>query len=476
MQSLNCKYVMSNFQYDVLVIGSGPAGYACAFRASDLGLKVGLIEKHQQLGGVCLNVGCIPSKALLNIAKHINHIIDAKSFGINAEIQLNIDTMIKHQKETVKKLNLGLGGMAKRRKVDVFTGNASFIDDHHIKVKDTKEKEIKISFENVVIATGSKAIELPFLPKDNRIFTSTKALDLPIREGHLVIIGGGIIGCEMATIYNAIGVDVTIIEATENIMLGADSDIIKPCKKLMSQRGIQFLTHCKVSNVESHNKHLSITYTNEKTQQTETIKAQGLLQSVGRKPQTAGLECENAGIKINEQGFIITDPKTLKTSQEHIFAIGDVTQNPMLAHKATAQGRVCAEIIKGKKVIFDAKVIPNVAYTDPEVAWVGLNEMEAKKNNIDIKKASFPWKASGRALCIGRSEGLTKLLACSKTGNILGAGIVGENAGELIDQITLAIEMGANCEDLSLMVHPHPTLTETIGLAAEMIEGTITDL
>lgn len=466
---------MAELSVDLVVLGSGPGGYAAAFRAADLGLSVALVEKYPTLGGVCLNVGCIPSKALLHIAELVNSNKEMAEFGIDMGTKTTFgrEELLQWKNGIIQKLTQGLSGLAKFRKVQVVEGEGRFSGSHNLTVHHGDEQTL-ITFKQAVIAAGSEPVKLPFIPEDPRIFDSTGALELANPTGSLLVLGGGIIGCEMATVYNALGAQVTIVEYMDQLMPGADKDIVAPCHKLLEKRGIECQTQTKVVAVEAHKKGLTVTV--EKADgSADTIEVEQMLVSVGRRPNGHLVAAEQAGVIVDEKGFIHVD-HCLRTNVPHIYAIGDVVGQPMLAHKATAEGRIAAEIIAGKKVHFDAACIPSVAYTDPEVAWVGLTENEAKEQGVDYKKAVFPWMACGRSLCQGRDEGLTKILADKTTGRILGAGIVGRFAGDLISEFALALEMGANVEDIALTIHPHPTLAETSMMAAEMWEGTITDL
>lgn len=453
---------------EVLVLGSGPGGYSAAFRAADLGKKVILVERESTLGGVCLNIGCIPSKALLHAAKVIEEASAMAEFGVSfGKAKIDIKQLRSWKDSIVKKLTSGLSLLAKQRKVECIFGEGQFTGKNELTVG-----KQKIVFEQAIIAVGSQPIRLPFLPNDPRIIDSTGALELKEVKGSLLVLGGGIIGMEMATVYHALGSDITVVEAGDMIINGADKDIVMPLYKRL-QKHYQFLLKTKVTKVEAKKEGLWVTFEggeNAKPQRFDRI-----LSAVGRKPNGKLIGVEAIGINVTEQGFIPVDNQ-LRTNIPHIFAIGDVIGNPMLAHKASAEGRVAAEVIAGKKHFFEPRCIPSVAYTDPEIAWVGLTEVIAKEKNIAYKKAVFPWLASGRSLGQGRDEGLTKLLFDPKTQRILGAGIVGPNAGELIAEITLAIEMGCEAEDIALTIHPHPTLSETVMLASEIFEGTITDL
>lgn len=457
---------------EVLVLGSGPGGYTAAFRAADLGKKVVLVEKEATLGGVCLNVGCIPSKALLHAAKVIEEAAAMQAFGVEfAKPKINVDKLRSWKDSVVKKLTGGLAALAKQRKVEVVQGEAKFTGKNELTV--TAKGERIIQFEQAIIAAGSQPVRLPFLPDDPRIIDSTGALELKETTGELLVLGGGIIGMEMATVYHALGATITVVEAGERIIAGADDDIVKPLYKRLTQH-YKFLLKTKVTQVEAKKDGLWVRFEGENAPD-KPQRFDRILSAVGRKPNGKLIGAEALGIEVNEQGFIIVD-RQLRTSAAHIFAIGDIIGNPMLAHKAVAEGRVAAEVIAGKNHFFEPRCIPSVAYTDPEIAWVGLTETKAKANTLSYEKAVFPWMASGRSLGQGRDEGLTKLLFDPKTQRVLGAGIVGPNAGELIAEIALAIEMGCEAEDLALTIHPHPTLSETIMLASEIFEGSITDL
>ena len=458
-----------------VVIGSGPGGYAAAFRAADLGLEVTLIEKYETLGGVCLNVGCIPSKALLHVAEVINEAENHEKIGVSSgKIHTDISKIRSFKEQTVGKLTQGLNMLAKKRKVTVIQGKAHFVSDSELVVQ-TQDGDVSLMFTACIIASGSRPVALPFLPKDPRIVNSTGALALGITQGRMLVIGGGIIGCEMATVYNALGMEVHVVEMTEQIMPGADVDLVKPCQKMMEKRGVRFHLNTKVESAEADKKGIKVHFSgNEALKQPEYFDL--VLESVGRVPNSQDLNLEAAGVETDQRGFVVVDPRYLRTSKPNIYAIGDVIGDPMLAHKATAQGRVAAEIIRGEKVAFDAVVIPSVAYTDPEVAWVGMTEQACKESGREIEKGVFPWAANGRALCLGCDEGFTKILADAHTGRIVGAGIVGKNAGDLIAELGFAIEMGSDVEDIALTIHAHPTLGETVGMAAEACEGSLTDL
>ncbi|MGY2050853.1 dihydrolipoyl dehydrogenase [Methylobacterium sp. JK268] len=459
---------------EVLVLGAGPGGYTAAFRAADLGKKVVLVERWASLGGVCLNVGCIPSKALLHAAKVIDESHAMASHGISfASPQIDIDKLRSWKEGVVKKLTGGLAGLARQRKVTVVTGTARFVSPHQIAVEHEGQTRI-IGFDQAIIAAGSEPVKMPFIPHDDpRVVDSTGALELGGIPQRLLVIGGGIIGLEMATVYHALGARVTIVELMDQIIPGADKDIVTPLMKRISKQYEAIHLKTKVTAVEALPEGLKVTFEGGSAPSTDTFDR--ILVSVGRRPNGKLIGAEAAGVAVDERGFIPVD-KQMRTNVPHIFAIGDVVGQPMLAHKATHEGKVAAETAAGKNAFFDAKVIPSVAYTDPEVAWVGLTENEAKAKGIKVGKGVFPWAASGRSLSLGRDEGLTKVLFDEATDRILGCGIVGPSAGDLIAEAALAIEMGADASDIGLTIHPHPTLSETVGMAAEAFEGTITDL
>ena len=464
---------MSN-SFDLVVLGSGPGGYSAAFRAADLGLNVALIEQYDVLGGVCLNVGCIPSKALLHIAEIANSCDEMAAKGLGFQkFSPDADALRAWKNKIISQLTTGLAGMAKMRKVTVIQGYGKFKDAFTIEV-DNNGQLSEVSFKNAIVAVGSKAVKLPFLPEDDRVLDSTSALELRKIDGSMLVLGGGIIGCEMATVYNSFGTKVTIIEMADQLMPGADKDLVNPCMKLLQKRGVEVILSAKVSAVTAADSGLQVVYTDSSGKEI-TQEFDQLLASVGRSPNGKLINAAAAGIEVDDRGFIPVDKK-LNTNIAHIKAIGDVVGQPMLAHKAVPEGRIAAEIIAGKNVKFDALCIPSVAYTDPEVAWVGLTEQQAREQGLKFKKGVFPWAASGRALAMGRSEGFTKLIVDADTGRVIGGGIVGVHAGDLIAEIALAIEMSADVEDLALTIHPHPTLVESIMMAAEVIEGTATDL
>ncbi len=459
----------------VLVIGAGPGGYTAAFRAADLGKKVVLLEYYDQLGGVCLNVGCIPSKALLHVVQVIEETKELKERGISFE-QPKIDLSKLRAwvaNQTINKLTGGLKYLAKQRKVEIVTGLGEFINANCIQVTDRSNNITShINFENVIIAVGSRPIQLPNLPTDPRIMDSTKALNLEDLPENLLIIGGGIIGMELGTVYSALGSKVSVVELTKQLLPGADLDLVEVWQKRMQTKFDKIFLNTKVETVTVNKQNLEVKFSGEHT---EHLKYNKILCAVGRRSNSDRLQAEKIGLAIDNRGFIIVD-KQLRTNIPHIFAIGDVAGSPMLAHKAIPEGKIAAEVICGKQHYFDTKIIPSVAYTDPEIAWVGLTEEQCKLSNTQYEKAVFPWAASGRALAIGRSDGFTKVLFNPINKQILGAGIVGMGASELIGGMAIAIEMGANAEDLGSIIHPHPTLSETICQAAELFSGSITDL
>ena len=465
---------------EVVVLGSGPGGYTAAFRAADLGKKVVLIERYSTLGGVCLNVGCIPSKALLHTAKVITEAEDTAHHGVTFG-KPNVDLeQLRTWKanDVVGKLTGGLAAMAKQREVTVVQGVGKFTSSHQIAVTGADGKVTKVGFEHAIIAAGSQATKFPGAPEDERIMDSTGALALADVPKRMLVIGGGIIGLEMGTVYDALGSKVSVVEFTDGLIQGCDRDLVRPLQKRMEKRFEAIMLNTKVANIEAKKDgiHVSFEGVNGNTEAPKGVEVYDrVLVSIGRRPNGLNIGAENAGVAVDERGFINVD-KQMRTNVPHIFAIGDIVGQPMLAHKATHEGKVAAEVIAGHKVEFQAMVIPSVAYTDPEVAWAGVTETEAKAKGIAIEKASFPWAASGRALSIARTEGSTKLIFDKDTHRVIGAGIVGTNAGELLAEAVLAIEMGADAHDLGLTIHAHPTLSETVCFAAEMKEGTITDL
>jgi len=461
---------------EVAVIGSGPGGYTAAFRAADLGKKVTLIEYYDTLGGVCLNVGCIPSKALLHAAKILTETQEASEIGISFAAPKVDLKQLRAWTETqvVKRLTGGLGVLAKQRKVTVVNGKAEFVAAHELNVTKSDGSKQSIKFDNAIIAVGSSPVRLPFLPDDPRIMDSTGALLLEDLPKELLVIGGGIIGMELGTVYDALGSKITVVELTAGILPGVDKDLSAPLLKRMQKRFNKILLNTKVTKVEAKKDGLYVTFEGAEAP-TAPVRFDKILSCVGRVPNGKAVQADKAGVKVDERGFIPVD-KQQRTNIAHIFAIGDVVGNPMLAHKAMPEGKVAAEVIAGKKHFFEPRCIPNVAYTDPEVAWVGVTEQEAKANGLAYDKGVFPWLASGRALSLGREEGLTKVIIDKASNRVIGAGIVGTNAGDLISEVTLAIEMGCDVEDVALTIHPHPTLSETICQATEIIDGTITDM
>lgn len=459
---------------DVAILGAGPGGYTAAFRAADLGKKVILIERYPVLGGVCLNVGCIPSKALLHMAKVVTDAEETIHAGVNFNApKLELDKLRKWKESIIEKLTNGLTALAKKRNVEVIQGNGKFITPNMISVT-TPNGQKTVSFEYCVIAAGSSVAHPPGITQnDPRIIDSTGALELEDIPKRMLIIGGGIIGLEMATIYDAFGSKVSVVEMKDQLISGADKDLIKPLYRRIKKRYEAIYLKTKVSEINPQKNGLKVTFEGEESPGTKTYDR--ILVAVGRRPNGHAIEAENAGVHVTKQGFIPVDNQ-LRTNVPNIFGIGDIVGEPMLAHKATHEGKLAAEIIAGQKAAFDVRTIPSVAYTDPEIAWMGLTEIEAKNQGIDYEKASFPWAASGRAIAMGRDEGMTKLLFDKNTRRLLGAGIVGINAGELISETVLALEMGTDMEDISLTIHPHPTLSETINFAAEIAEGSITDL
>jgi dihydrolipoamide dehydrogenase len=453
----------------VVVIGSGPGGYTAAFRAADLGLEVVLVERYESLGGVCLNVGCIPSKALLHAARVIAEAEEAEEFGISfGKPKLDIERLDEWKGEVVGKLTGGLEGMAKRRKVRVVTGEAAFTSPNEIDVDGTK-----IGFDHCIIAAGSRPISLPDLPEDERILDSTGALELSGPPKSMLVVGGGIIGLEMACVYEALGTEVSVVELTDQLIPGCDRDLVRPLQKRIEDRYGAVMLGTSVSGIEAQKSGLKVSFEGEGAPESERYER--VLVAIGRRANGDLLDLEATGVEVSDDGVIAVDSRQ-RTNVDHIYAIGDIAGEPMLAHKAFYEGKVAAEVIAGEDVVYDARSVPAVAYTDPEVAWTGLTETEARQQGIDFDKASFPWQASGRALALGRPEGLTKVLVDPESRRLLGAGVVGPNAGELIAEAALAIEMGADATDVGLTIHPHPTLSETVTLAAEVAEGIATDI
>jgi dihydrolipoamide dehydrogenase len=458
----------------LLVLGAGPGGYTAAFRAADLGLKVTLVERWPMLGGVCLNVGCIPSKALLHAAKVIDEVGEMRAHGIEfGAPQLDLPKLLDWKNKVVNKLVGGLSVLAKQRKVEVVQGTGKFASPHVMEIARADGRTEKIRFEQCIIAAGSEPIKLPFIPNDPRVVDSTGALELNGVPKRLLVIGGGIIGLEMATVYASLGAKLSVVELTPQLMPGADPDLVRPLEKRLKARYEQILLNTRVTACTARPEGLEITFEDAAGKRNDTFDR--VLVAVGRTTNGKSIGLENADIDVSDRGVIPVD-KQMRTNLPHVFAIGDVVPGPMLAHKAMHEAKVAAEVAAGHKSFFDARVIPSVAYTDPEVAWVGLTETDARKNGVQYKKGQFPWAASGRSLALGRDEGFSKLLFDPVTHRVLGGGMVGPNAGELVAEVALAIEMGADSHDIGLTIHPHPTLSETVGLSAEVFEGTITDL
>ena len=473
-------------EYDVVVLGGGPGGYSAAFAAADEGLKVAIVEQYKTLGGVCLNVGCIPSKALLHNAAVIDEVKHLAANGIKyPEPEINIDELRGYKEKVVARLTGGLAGMAKGRKVDVIQSKGEFVGANHIEVKLTEaakyDGEITetgakktIAFKNAIIAVGSRVVNLPFIPQDPRIVDSTGALELRQVPQKMLVIGGGIIGLEMGTVYSTLGARLDVVEMMDGLMQGADRDLVKVWQKMNEHRFDNIMTNTKTVAVEAKEDGIYVSFEGEKAPK-EPQRYDLVLVAAGRAPNGKLCGAEKAGVAVTDRGFIEVD-KQMRTNVPHIYAIGDVVGQPMLAHKAVHEGHVAAENCAGHKAYFDARVIPGVAYTDPEVAWVGVTEEIAKRDGIKITKSVFPWAASGRAIANGRDEGFTKLIFDAETGLIIGGGIVGTHAGDMIGEICLAIEMGCDATDIGKTIHPHPTLGESIGMAAEVAMGTCTDL
>ncbi len=457
-----------------VVLGSGPGGYTAANRLADLGNEVTLVERFDALGGVCLNVGCIPSKAMLHMAEVLFETAELADKGIEFnKPKVDIVKLRAWKDGIIKNLNQGVKMLVSKRKVKVVHGYGTLTGTHTLSVTDANDAVTEITFEKAILAAGSEPVKLPFLPEDPRVFSSTGALRFADPSGPLLVIGGGIIGCEMATVYRALGAPVTIVEMLPEIMPGTDPDLVKPMQQLLEKRGVEIHVNTSVTKAEVTKKGLSVTLEGETTE--KKIFSQ-ILVSVGRRPNGLLIGSDKAGLACDERGFVKVDDQ-FKTNVSHIFAIGDLIDSPMLAHVAAAEGHLAAEVAAGHDhLVKDFRCYPNVAYTDPEVAWVGETEVSLKQSGTKYKKGAFPWMANGRAIAMGRSEGLTKLLIDPETGKILGGGVVGKHAGDLIGEIALAIEMGANAEDIALTIHPHPTLIETVALAAQVAEGTVTDL
>ncbi|MEN7432780.1 dihydrolipoyl dehydrogenase [Chromobacterium sp. TRC.1.1.SA] len=472
----------ADVECDVMVLGGGPGGYSAAFRAADLGLKVVIVERYATLGGVCLNVGCIPSKALLHNAAVIDEVSHLAANGIKfGKPEVDIDMLRGYKEKVIAKLTGGLGGMAKARKVEIVRGNGHFIDPHHIEVsvttgqgrEESGEKKI-VKFKNAIIAAGSRVVKLPFIPNDPRVVDSTGALELKGVANRMLIIGGGIIGLEMGTVYSTLGARLDVVEMLDGLMQGADRDLVKVWQKWNAHRFDNIMLNTKTVAVEPKEDGVWVTFEGEQAPK-EPQRYDLVLYATGRAPNGKLIGAENAGIAVTDRGFIQVD-KQQRTNVPHIYAIGDIVGQPMLAHKGVHEGHVAAENCAGQKAYFDARVIPGVAYTDPEVAWVGVTEDEAKKQGLKIEKGVFPWAASGRAIANGRDEGFTKLIFDAESHQIIGGGIVGPHAGDMIGEVCLAIEMGCDATDIGKTIHPHPTMGESIGMAAEVAHGTCTDL
>ena len=460
----------SDADCDVVVLGAGPGGYSAAFRAADLGLRTVLVERYPTLGGVCLNVGCIPSKALLHTAAVIDAARHLGEHGVAfGEPKLDLAKLRAFKDKVVGKLTSGLAGMARARKVTVIQGVGSF-EARNVLAVDTKEGKKKIRFASAIIAAGSQAAKLSFLPEDPRIVDSTGALELPSLPRKMLVIGGGIIGLEMGTVYSTLGTRLDVVEMMDGLMLGADRDLVAVWQKFNAPRFDNIMLKTKTTKAEAGKDAIRVSFDGKDAQRYDLV-----LVSVGRVPNGKRIGAEKAGVAITDRGFIETDSQ-MRTNVANIFAIGDITRNPMLAHKAVHEGHVAAEAAAGMKSHFDARVVPSVAFTDPEIAWVGLTEDEAKKNGTNIGVAKFPWVASGRAIANARDEGFTKLIFDGETHRVLGGGIVGAGAGDLISEIALAVEMGADATDVGKTIHPHPTLSESVGMSAEVFEGVCTDL
>ena len=459
-------------KFDVVVLGGGPGGYTAAFRAADLGLSVCLVEKQERLGGVCLNVGCIPSKTLLHAATVIEEAVEIAEFGVDfAPPKIDVARVLAKKNAVISQLTSGLDGLCKARKITRLTGNGVFKDNNNLLVTGP-DGEQEVQFADVIIATGSHPFILPNIPVDPRIWDSTAALELQTIPKRFLIIGGGIIGLEMAQIYSALGSEITVVEMLEQIIPPADKDLVQPLF-LKLKKKYTILTKTKVTEIAAVKSGIQVSLEGKKG--TESAEYDAVLVAVGRKPNSSDMGFDKIGLKLDEHGFLQVNERQ-ETNVPHIYGIGDVVGEPMLAHKATHEGKVAAEVIAGHEASFTPMTIPSVAYTNPEVAWMGLTEKEAKAQKIDFSKGKFPWGASGRALSSGASSGVTKALFDKGTGRIIGAGICGQNAGELIHEAVLALEMGANAEDISLTVHAHPTLAETFAFAAEIVDGSITDV
>ncbi|MGZ5272026.1 MAG: dihydrolipoyl dehydrogenase [Ramlibacter sp.] len=472
----------ADIECDMLVLGAGPGGYSAAFRAADLGMKVVLVERYATLGGVCLNVGCIPSKALLHVAAVMDEVSHFEALGVSyGKPALDLAKLRAHKGKVVGKLTGGLSAMAKMRKVTVVRGLGQFVDPHHLEVAETTGegqqttgKKQTIRFRNAIIAAGSQAVRLPFMPQDPRVVDSTGALDLAAVPKRMLVLGGGIIGLEMGTVYSTLGARLDVVEMLDGLMQGADRDLVRVWQKMNAPRFDNIMLKTKTVGAEATKDGILVRFEGEQAPKEPQL-YDLVLQAVGRSPNGKKIGAEKAGVTVGDRGFIPVDVQ-MRTNVPHIFAIGDIVGQPMLAHKAVHEAHVAAEAAAGEKVSFDARVIPSVAYTDPEVAWVGLTEDQARAEGIAVKKGLFPWTASGRAIANGRDEGFSKLLFDAQTHRILGGGIVGTHAGDMIGEVALAIEMGADEVDIGKTIHPHPTLGESIGMAAEIAHGTCTDV
>ncbi|MEK6356905.1 MAG: dihydrolipoyl dehydrogenase [Burkholderia cenocepacia] len=464
----------ADIECDMLVLGAGPGGYSAAFRAADLGMKTVLVERYSTLGGVCLNVGCIPSKALLHTSLVVEEAAALASHGITfGKPQVDLDKLRDFKGGVVKKLTTGLAGMAKARKVEVVTGVGAFVDPFHMEVQGENGKKV-VKFKQAIIAAGSQAVKLPFMPEDPRVVDSTGALELRQLPKRMLVIGGGIIGLEMATVYSTLGAEIDVVEMMDGLMMGADRDLVKVWEKYNAKRFGNVMLKTKTVGAEAKEDGIYVKFEGEKAPE-QAQRYDLVLVAVGRSPNGKKIGAEKAGVAVTDRGFIEVD-KQMRTNVPHIFAIGDIVGQPMLAHKAVHEGHVAAEAAHGEKAYFDALQIPSVAYTDPEVAWAGKTEDQCKAEGIKYGKAVFPWAASGRAIANGRDEGFTKLIFDEETHRVIGGAIVGLNAGDLISEVCLAVEMGADAEDIGKTIHPHPTLGESVGMAAELYEGVCTDL
>ncbi len=458
----------------VVVLGSGPGGYTAAFRAADLGLNVVMIERYESIGGVCLNVGCIPSKALLHTAQVLNEAAEFADIGVSFnKPEIDLDKLRAHKDRVLGKLTGGLKQLAKQRKVNIVHGYGKFTSANTIEVEAEDGSKTVVGFDNCIIAAGSRVTKLPFIPWDDpRVMDSTDALEIEEIPERLLVVGGGIIGLEMATVYDALGAKVTVVELSSGLIPGADRDVVRPLERRIKKRYENIYLNTKVTAIEATEKGMLCSFDGKKAPESDIFDR--VLVSIGRSPNGLLIDADKAGVSVDERGFIAVD-KQQRTNVNHIFAIGDIVGQPMLAHKATHEGKVAAEVISGKKTFFDARTIPSVCYTDPEVAWMGKTEDECKAEGVAYEKGVFPWAASGRSLSLGRDEGMTKVLF-DDNHRIIGAAMTGPNAGELIAEAVLALELGADIEDIALTIHPHPTLSETFNFAAEVAEGTCTDI